>query len=311
MGSIAEDTYPRVVWREREKKLWNPIHKKALKNLPEERVRLRVIEYLVRAGWSRQRISTEETVGQVGDTSMRTDIICYSRQFEPRLLVECKAEHVPISDKTAEQVGRYNRKVGAPFLLMTNGLTDYWYSVKADEKEIVQREQGPPFLQQEANREKPQADFEYWKHRGFAGSKANSDLRRWIENTLPDIWMPENATGSTIRFLSFGEGPSDVNLNHYYRITEVSEGRRLAVSTLNTAYGGNRLIVILNEDNENRAVMEINLDLLFDEMDGNSALYSREGVRTFDLSEYWDLTAADELSGIVEQTDRLFSEYVS
>ncbi len=107
MPSVAESRYPQIVWREGEKRLWNPIHRKALKNLPEERVRLRTIEYLLDVGWSKHRISTEEAIGQIGDTSMRTDIICYTQQFVPKILVECKAEHIPISAKTAEQVARY------------------------------------------------------------------------------------------------------------------------------------------------------------------------------------------------------------
>ncbi|NIT57520.1 MAG: hypothetical protein GWN00_15210, partial [Aliifodinibius sp.] len=67
MLSIAKHIYPRVVWRDREKKLWNPIHKKALKNLPEERVRLRIMEALIQRGWSKHRISTEEAIGKIGD----------------------------------------------------------------------------------------------------------------------------------------------------------------------------------------------------------------------------------------------------
>lgn len=306
MASIAESTYPQIVWRNRTKKLWNPIHKKALKNLPEERVRLRVIDYLVHSGWSKHRISTEEDIGAIGDTSLRTDIICYSQQFEPRLLVECKAEHVPISSKTAEQVARYNQKVNAPYLLMTNGITDLWYAIDQESGNIKERQKGPDFLSGEY--ESPEYDFSYWKSRGFAGSKAAPGLQKWIEQRLPDIWFPQDK--SAIRFLNFGEGPTEVDLSHYYRILSVSENRRLAVTTLNTAYGGNRMVIILNESNENRAVLELNMDLLFDEKKGNSALYSKAGIRTFDLNDYWSLQAMTTLEELLEQANSLFSEYV-
>ena len=132
MKSIAVYTYPQIVWREGQKRLWNPIRRKPLKNRPEERVRLRIIEHLVRSGWSKHRITTEEAVGQLADTSMRTDIICYSQRFEPKILIECKAEHIPISDQTAEQVARYNQNVNAPYLMMTNGRADFWYEVGID-----------------------------------------------------------------------------------------------------------------------------------------------------------------------------------
>jgi hypothetical protein len=307
MSSIVEHTYPQIVWRDRRKKLWNPIHKKALKNLPEERVRLRVIEQLMQAGWSKHRISTEEAIGEIGDTAMRTDIICYTQQFEPRLLVECKAEHVPISAKTAEQVGRYNQKVGAPYLLMTNGISDFWYEISDGSDRVVEREEGPDFLADDSVG--TDHDFEYWQSRGFAGKKANPDLRKWIASTLPDIWLPEEQ--HTIQFITFGDGPSDVNLSHYYRIMPISDDRRLAITTLNTAFGGNRMIVILNVENDNKAVIEINLDLLFDDKKGNSSLYSESGIRTFDFLKYVTITELHTAEDIAEQLDQLFVEYVA
>ena len=294
-----------MVWRDRTKKLWNPIQRKALKNRPEERVRLRIVESLVQGGWSKHRISTEEAIGELGDTSMRTDIICYTQQFEPRILIECKAEYVPISAKTAEQVARYNQKVGAPYLLMTNGVKDYWYAIENKSEKIQELGGRPDILAVEQSY--PEYSFDDWKERGFAGGKASPDLRKWFEEMLPALWVDEEAS---VRFLSFSNGPSDVDLNHYYRISHVSEDRRLAITTINTAYGGNRMIIILNEEDENKAVLEINLDLLFDEKKGNASVYSREGIRTFDLSNYLDFFALNKVENIVEKVDQLLAEHV-
>lgn len=306
MSSIVEHTYPQVRWKGRTKKLWNPIHKKTLKNLPEERIRLRVIEYLVQAGWSRNRISTEEAIGEIGDTSMRTDIICYNRQFDPQLLVECKAEHIAISAKTAEQVARYNQKVGAPHLLMTNGVSDYWYKIEKGTHKVIEKKEAPDFLDRE--REIPIYNFEYWKSRGFAGEKASPGLRKWFDNILPTFWFPDDQ--GSVRFLDFGKGPTDVDLSHYYVVVPVAGNRRLALTTINTAFGGNRMVIILNEDDENKAVLELNLDLLFDDKEGNSSLYSRSGIRTFDLRKYWKLREMEDLKSVAEQSDDLFLEYV-
>lgn len=305
MSSIAKHIYPRIVWRDRTKMLWNPIHRKPLKNRPEERVRLRIMEALIRSGWSKHRISTEEAIGEIGDTSMRTDIICYTRQFEPRLLVECKAEHIPISSKTAEQVARYNQKVGAPFLLMTNGITDYWYAIQGG-GQAIQELDSPPDMIEEIGQ--PDFKFADWKARGFVGTKASPELRKWVGKMLPELWLSEKKV--TIRFLTFSDGPSDVDLNHYYRITPISENRRLAVTTMNTAYQGNRLIAILNQENENKAVLEVNLDLLFDEREGNSSIYSREGLHTFDLARLFDLTSTSSAETLLEQFDHLFKKYM-
>lgn len=306
MSSIAEHIFPRVVWRDREKKLWNPIHKKALKNRPEERVRLRIIEYLMQAGWSKHRISTEEPIGEVADKEMRTDIICYDKSFEPKLLIECKAEHVPISEKTAEQLARYNQKVGAPYLLMSNGRSDYWYVIEDDKPKAVDREDVPGLSTNEVNI--PEYNFKYWCDRGFAGKKASPELRTWLTKTLDRLCFPKKE--NSMQFLAFGQGPSDVELSHYYRIHSISENKRLAVTTLRTAYGGNRMIIIFNENNENKAVLEINLGLLFDDKKANSSLYDKSGIRTFDLGKHWNLQKKSSPEVIMEQANVIFEEYV-
>jgi hypothetical protein len=306
MSSIAKYTYPQIVWRDRTKKLWNPIQRKALKNRPEERVRLRIMESLIRAGWSKHRITTEEAISEIGNTSMRTDIICYTQQFEPCLLVECKAEHIPISNKTAEQVARYNQKVGAPYLLMTNGVTDYWYAIENGSEKIRELKNSPDIL--DRNPGIPDYVLDDWKNRGFAGSKASPDLRVWLKNILPSMWLPKEDI--SIQFLNFNEGPSDIDLNHYYCIESVSESRRFALTTVSTAFGGNRMIVILNEEDENRAVLEINLDLLFADKKGNTSVYTREGIRTFDLYNHIDLANVSTVDRIIEQVDQLFAEQI-
>ncbi len=306
MPSIAKHIYPSIVWRDREKKLWNPIHKKALKNLPEERVRLRVMEALIQKGWSKHRISTEEAIGKLGDTSMRTDLICYSQDFDPKLLVECKAEYISISAKTAEQVARYNQKVGAPYLLMTNGISDFWYAIDKESGKVKELNEHPDFL--DGKQQQLEYNFDDWKQRGFAGEKASPELRKWLKVTLPNLWLSSNE--AKVQFLTFSNSPSDIDLNHYYRIVQTSENRRLALTTLNTAFGGNRLVIILNKENENKAVLEINLDVLFAEKKGNSSVYSRKGIKTFDLGNYIDLESKTKVNTIVNEIDKLFIKHV-
>lgn len=304
MESIAKHTYPRVVWREGQKMLWNPIHRKPLKNRPEERVRLRIIGYMVRSGWSKHRITTEEAVGQLADTSMRTDIICYSQQFDPTILIECKAEHIPISDQTAEQVARYNQKVSAPYLMMTNGRTDFWYEVHEDR--VRSLEDMPRILNTEI--ERPVYDYEQWQHRGFAGPDASPELRKWLKALLPNLWQSDDT--SRIQFLGFNQQLTDLDLSHYYHVEEISSRQKVALSTLNTPYGGSRLIAILNENGKNRAVLEVNLDLVFDDKKRNSTLYFQAGPRVLNGADIFDFSEETVASDLIEQTQQIFSEYL-
>lgn len=297
---MVEHTYPQVVWRDGQKLLWNPIHRKALKNRPEERVRLRIIESLVAAGWSKHRISTEESIGKPGDSAMRTDIICYDQQFEPRILIECKAEHIPISSRTAEQIARYNRQVSAPLVMMSNGVKDFWYEIS--DGQINELESPPKLL--DKNPKKQNYRFEDWQKRGFAGAKADHDLRKWVEKNLSQIWF--NCENSEIRFLNFIQGLTDLNLNHYYRLKSFSKKRKVALTTVNTPFGGSRLVAIFNQNHQNEGVLEVNLDLLFDEQKGNSSLYSETGTSIFDLRSFYNLKQVEGTHSIFENLMEIF-----
>lgn len=289
MESVARQHYPPVVWRDGRKKLWNLIHRKTLKNRPEERVRLRIIDFLLSAGWSRHRISTEEAVGGRSDMNLRTDIVCYDQQFNPKILVECKAEYVPVTEKTAEQTARYNRRIQAPCLLMTNGVRDFWYTLDGEKQTVRRLDRLPDLLDSSAGRAVDERNFTYWQQRGFAGSSAGTELRRWLTTVNRKLWMDEGS--AAVRFLEFDKQTSDLELSHYYRIVPIDEDRRLALTLMNTPYGGNRLVAVLNEYSTNVSVTELNLDLLFDDQEANTVIYSADGVQTLDVRPLWDPAA--------------------
>jgi len=102
--------YPINVYRDGEKRLRNPINKAHFKNLPEERVRLKTIEFLRHElNWSLTKISAETAVDlDHKDHKSRADIICYDDDFKPKLLIECKAEQISLDDAVALQISRYN-----------------------------------------------------------------------------------------------------------------------------------------------------------------------------------------------------------
>jgi hypothetical protein len=282
--SVASNQFPQIIWRNGEKRLWNPIHRKALKNRPEERVRLRILDYLIRGGWSKHRISTEETLRSAQKAEgKRTDLTCYTREFDPFLLVECKAENIKLTAKTALQIAQYNRQVEAPFLLLTNGRTDYWYALKG-KKPLRPLDEIPAPL---PAREKHEAhhDYNYWKDRGFAGSKARSELRSWLKQAFNESFIDQSSI--SLQYLSFNRQLTDLDPGHYYQAYKM-ENCHIAIGFVATEYGGSRLMAILNINGKNAAVMEINLDLLVDECAPNASVYWAGGTRTVDIRSFMD-----------------------
>lgn len=279
MAGIAQYHFPQNIWKNGERLLWNPIQKKALKNRPEERVRLRIIEALIEMGWSKNRISTEESIDKRNLPAGRTDIICYDKEFLPKILVECKAENVPISSKVAGQTARYNRAVGAPYLLMSNGISDYWYRI-TDRMEISRLEKTPDFLDPS---EKPdEQPFSYWMERGFAGQELLEEGRTLLAGMLNRFWF--HIEGS-IDFLYFSESPTSLDLTHYYKIFG-SGDKKNAVGFLNTPADGTRLVAVFNRHGENVGVLEADIDLLISGETPNSTLYIASGPQKIDLQEH-------------------------
>lgn len=131
MADFPKLNFPAVVLprRERDGKSYvlDRVRGGYLQLTPEEWVRRHVIEYLV--GWcgvELQRIVTEYPV-QLNGQPQRADIVVVGGDTLPKMLVECKAADVVISQDVLDQAVRYNSVVGARYLMLTNGLKIYCF----------------------------------------------------------------------------------------------------------------------------------------------------------------------------------------
>lgn len=123
--------------------VWDVIRKKWLVLQPEELVRQLLVQYLIKertASVSRMAI---EKVVQVNTLQQRFDLVVYDRDFQPFMLIECKAPSIPISEDVFEQISRYNMALKTPYLLITNGLDSYCCKVNYDNQRIDFLDQVP------------------------------------------------------------------------------------------------------------------------------------------------------------------------
>ncbi|MEX0722145.1 MAG: type I restriction enzyme HsdR N-terminal domain-containing protein [Balneolaceae bacterium] len=279
--------YPQFRFRDERKLLWNPILKKVFANRPEERVRLELIDYLtLEAGFSLHRISFESPVKLPNDkTSSRTDIICYDDDFKPLLLVECKSGDIKLDEKAALQVARYNQKVGAPLVLVSNGLLDFWFGHEAlgpesqGKNSFLQLEKIPkPFT----SKNEIERNFQYWQGRGFTGSKSHPDTRSFVLNSCNALFTQLH---QPVKFLNFDDFSPELSMAHYYRIFGLEEHIKIGISLSATPYGGTRLNVILNRQGANVAFLSSSLDLIARKEKANTEIHSEKGVMHLDLRE--------------------------
>ena len=89
---------------------------------PEEWVRQQLLHHMVeQLDYPASLIAVEQAIS-VGETKKRCDAVVYDRQMLPLMLIECKAETVPLTQKTLDQALTYNRKLNVPHLLLYNGI---------------------------------------------------------------------------------------------------------------------------------------------------------------------------------------------
>ena len=106
------------------------IRKKWLVLTPEEKVRQFILNRLINEqGYPQKYISVEKTL-KVNELSKRYDIVVFNQQLQPKILIECKAEYIELKEKTLQQIATYNLKLQVPFLLVTNGNSNFYFEIK-------------------------------------------------------------------------------------------------------------------------------------------------------------------------------------
>ena len=89
---------------------------------PEEWVRQQLLHRLVeQLGYPASLIAVEAAFRMSNGKNFRADAVVYDRQMAPLMLIECKAETVPLTQKTLDQALTYNRLLNVPYLLLNNG----------------------------------------------------------------------------------------------------------------------------------------------------------------------------------------------
>ena len=107
------------------RKLW-------VKLSPEEWVRQNFIAYLVqKASIPPSLISVEKEIN-VGELRKRFDLIVYTRNGSPWMLVECKAIDITLTEKTISQMLAYFSTIACPFAFITNGTYTYGWKISND-----------------------------------------------------------------------------------------------------------------------------------------------------------------------------------
>jgi hypothetical protein len=105
--------------------VFDPIRRKWVRLTPEEEVRQMLLRDLVDNYQVPPGLISVEFSITVNGMEKRCDVVVFSPQLNPVMIVECKARHIEISQQVMSQASTYNLKLKVPFLLMTNGSQQY------------------------------------------------------------------------------------------------------------------------------------------------------------------------------------------
>ncbi len=92
---------------------------------PEEWVRQHFVNFLVSEMHYPSALVANEVALKLNGTQRRCDTVVYSHDLRPLCVVEYKRPSVEITSKVFDQIARYNSVVGAPVLMVSNGLRHF------------------------------------------------------------------------------------------------------------------------------------------------------------------------------------------
>lgn len=116
--------------QEQKKVIFDPVRKKFIPLTPEEWVRQHCLMHLKHHyGISFTRIAVEREIFSFG-MRKRFDIVAFTKNGTPSILVECKAPEVKITKDTLIQAATYNNKLDSQWMWITNGLQHAWFDCR-------------------------------------------------------------------------------------------------------------------------------------------------------------------------------------
>jgi hypothetical protein len=98
------------------------VRKKQVKLTPEEWVRQHVIFYLIEYKKASPGLIAVEKSLLINGLTRRFDLLVANREGNTKILIECKATDVQLTEETLFQLAQYNSVLTSEYVMITNGL---------------------------------------------------------------------------------------------------------------------------------------------------------------------------------------------
>ena len=125
--------------------IFDILRKKYIALTPEEWVRQHFVRFLVEHKGYPAALMANEIQLKVGEKTLRADSVLYSRELKPRMIIEYKAPHIPITQKVFDQISIYNMLLHVDYLVVSNGLQHYICKMDYNDKKYLFLEDIPDY----------------------------------------------------------------------------------------------------------------------------------------------------------------------
>ena len=105
--------------------IFDTVRKKYVALTPEEWVRQHIITFLITEKKFPSSLIAVEVSLNRGTKKQRGDIVIYTNDGLPRMIIECKAPEVKITQDVFFQIARYNAPLKMNYLVVTNGINHF------------------------------------------------------------------------------------------------------------------------------------------------------------------------------------------
>ena len=126
--------------------LFDELRKKWILSTPEEEIRQQFWKYLhFEKKYPLSLMAIEKTM-KFNGLIKRFDLLIYDRYGNPNIIVECKSRNVKINESALDQILSYQYKIGAKYLVLTNGNETYCIGIDLSSKKVTYLEDIPQYV---------------------------------------------------------------------------------------------------------------------------------------------------------------------
>ena len=125
--------------------IFDILRRKYVAFTPEEWVRQHFIHFLINQKNYPATLLANEIKLRVGNKTLRADSVLYDRELRPRMIIEYKAPHIPITQKVFDQISTYNMLLHVDYLVVSNGLQHYCCKMDYDNQKYLFLEDIPDY----------------------------------------------------------------------------------------------------------------------------------------------------------------------